>query len=383
VKWIAALTVLVFLAIPSREVDADHDKFEFKWPWRPTSSATITTYPFSGVHGCYPDGESPYECVAAYDLGIGDRAVVNAKYGAVNAVNVTDGACGSTLGFGTNVDVAGVIYAHLESVTSIALHDVLLQGDQLGVQGESGNVLPCPGGEHLHWGQTIPNTPGVDGGSGQSTNSVIGEFSTMGATLRDYYRTRPFGGWATVGWTHKHCPGTCTLNMTANLTWGRMQDFRIHPDFLGEQFQTVHVAAWDQTHAYLVDSFFWAAWAGGANTVSNPGGEKWPIGMARQERASCPAGSSPSCISFQKFHLGYVWMNSSAVRAAVYCIDIDSNGSTGFGDYVPLLGAWNAQGPPNQSSNWNPQADFDGNNTVGFVDLTRLNASWNAVCRPA
>jgi hypothetical protein len=66
-----------------------------------------------------------------------------------------------------------------------------------------------------------------------SSNSIIGEFSTAGATLRNYYINH--GSWNTIGWTHAICPGVCTLDMTANKSWGRMQDFQHDPDPLGAQ----------------------------------------------------------------------------------------------------------------------------------------------------
>jgi hypothetical protein len=55
------------------------ESFHYKWPFLWNTSATITTYPFSGVHGCPRD--ATHECVAAYDLVIGNGAVAAGSEG--------------------------------------------------------------------------------------------------------------------------------------------------------------------------------------------------------------------------------------------------------------------------------------------------------------
>ena len=128
-----------------------------------------------------------------------------------------------------------------------------------------GHVLPCEyptdqRGAHLHWEfRGSSSVPVINGGSSASTNSVAGEFSASGSTLRAYYQSH--GGWGNIGWTIDLANG---LNMFPNAKWGRMQDFQHHPDGFGGQNNTIHVPAWNPTQAYLVDSTFWAAWAGGA-----------------------------------------------------------------------------------------------------------------------
>lgn len=153
--------------------------------------------------------------------------------------------------------------------------------------------------------------------------TVIGGGDAFGTTLRNYYAAH--GGWANIGWTHKHCPGTCTLDMTADMTWGRMQDFQHDPDGFGGTFDTIQVPVWDQTHAYLVDSVFWPAWAAGG---------RYPIGIAIAGRGSCPAGSSASCVSYQKFHLGLVSMDSFTGRHAVFCPDLNGDQRVKLADLI-------------------------------------------------
>jgi len=369
-KSILSLIGLVGVLVTAGTVQADHDEYEYKWPWRPTTAGTITTYPYSGVHGCYPNGEWPFECVAAYDVVISDLAVINAVYGDVEGVELTDGDCGPDEGFGTFVQVSGVVYAHLASA-SVSEGAIAFQGDQLGVQGGSGNVLPCPGGDHLHWGQSIPGAGQIDGGSATSTNSLIGEFSASGATLRTYYKTH--GAWNTIGWTHEHCPGTCTLNMTANKAWGRMQDFRHHPDGFGGEFNAIHVANWDQTQAHLVGSIFWAWWAAGGTDKL---GILRPLGMALQERGSCPSGSTPLCISFQRFHLGYVWMDALTGRHGVFCPDVrpPTDGYFSLIDVSWVLGK--------SGSTSSPREDINGSGAVTLADASLMLAAQTDPCRP-
>jgi hypothetical protein len=107
--------------------------------------------------------------------------------------------------------------------------------------------------------------------------------------------------------------------MTANLVWGRMQDFDHDPDIYGSHFATIHVANWDATHAYRVASLFWTPWAIGG---LDKGGLRRPLSMARQESGSCPSGSTPSCVTYQRFHLGFTWLNSSGIADSAFCPDV-------------------------------------------------------------
>ncbi len=240
--------LLVHGANPATALSAS---FHYKWPYRWDTSAVTTTYPYSGVHGCQPGGE----CVAAYDLVIANNFVASSSAGtAFVSGGFLQGECRSNGGYGNFVDIDGVRYAHLDSF-ALANGASVLQGDQVGVQGSTGYVIPCPGGVHLHWEFRSGTVPTIDGGSATSSNSVIGEYSTAGATLRAYYQAH--GGWNGIGWTYKHCPGTCTLDMTANRSWGRMQDFQHDPDGFGGTFDTLHVANANPSQAYLVDSVFW------------------------------------------------------------------------------------------------------------------------------
>lgn len=279
--------------------------------------------------------------------------------------------CGADLHYGNYVDIAGIRYAHLSVLApSIAVGTTLLQGDGVGTEGATGHVLPCnsptdQSGIHLHWEFRDGSVPTIDGGSGTSSNSVIGEYSTAGNTLRAYYQSH--GGWGSIGWTNNLGAG---LNMFANKSWGRVQDFRHDPDFLGGEFNTIHVANWAPNQGYLVDSVFWAAWAGGG---AKRAGGVHPIGMATQERGPCPSGSTPACISYQAFHLGFVWMDGFTGRHAVFCPDANGNGSVALGDVLFVLSFVGGS---------NPLYDINGSGFVLLGDVLETLAEVSTRCKP-
>jgi hypothetical protein len=269
-------------------------------------------------------------------------------------------------------------YGHLSSI-GVANGTQLLQGDQLGGEGNTGNSYQCQ--PHLHWQPgTLPayingvavsglSLTNYGGPSGANTNSVIGEYSTAGLALRTYYTNH--GGWNSIGWTHKHCPGTCTLNMTNNLAWGRMQDFRHDPDGYGGTFNTIHVSSWDQTHAHLVDSVFWQAWAVGGRDMN---GDVHPIGMAKADRGSCPPGSA-SCLWYQPFDVGFVYMNGVTGVGGVFCPDVNGDREVTIVDISieadrPLM-------PPNPPTT----IDVDGDNMITILDLTLMAGDFLHDCR--
>jgi hypothetical protein len=358
---IAGLCILGAIASGTATVAALSSSFHYKWPYRWNTSAAITTLPFQGFHGCYPNGAPAYECVAAYDLVVASGSVAAANEGtAFVQGGFLPGECRSDGHYGNFVDIDGVRYGHLDAFAGgVATGANLLQGDEVGVQGSTGNVLPCPGGVHLHWEFLgASSVPVINGGSSTSTNSAIGEYSASGATLRTYYRTH--GSWNGIGWTYEHCPGTCTLDMTANKTWGRMQDFQHDPDGFGGTFDTIHVATWDQTHAYLVDSVFWQAWSAGGQDQN---GVVHPIGMAKAERGACPPGSSAECLFYQPFHLGFVWMDSYTGRHAVFCPDLNGDRIVDLTDLTIEAGQYLEQPAP-------PAVEVDGEDDL--VDMTDL-----------
>jgi hypothetical protein len=356
---------------------ASHDRFVYKLPCHNPSACYVTQL-------AHVNNALDFDPLGSAGLG----TIPAMSEGVVDSVNNQPTSCNG-IGLGKTVVVKDLngrmtTYAHLSSI-AVQQGTAVLQGDALGVEGNTGNSYQCA--PHLHWepGGSLPGyiddvlvsslTANPTNYGSSNTNSVVGEYSTPGASLRAYYAGH--GGWSTIGWTHAHCPGTCTLHMTNNRAWGRMQDFRHHVDPLGGQFNTIHVADWHQTQAYLVDSMFWQTWAAGALQNS---GNVHPISMARQDRGSCPSGSTPVCASYQRFHLGYVWMNALTGRAAEFCPDLSGatrgvpNGVVSFID-VNFVLDW-----AGNSTNHYP--DTSGEGVVSLLDVNEVLGEVGKHCKP-
>jgi hypothetical protein len=259
---------------------------------------------------------------------VASREIVSSQEGTVTDASNTVSTCDANGHLGTYVYVDNIKYGHLSSIApGVTVGAHLLQGDAIGVQGNTGNTLPPTCGEHLHWefggvryGDPLPT---IDGGSGVSTNSVIGEYSQSGATLRQAFVDH--GGWGSVGWTVNLGSG---LNMAQDFSWGKLQDFQHDPDGLGGGTNnTLTVRASDQTHAYLVDSVFWATWA-----AANP-----RLGLPLADRGACPVGFSRLCLSYQPFQFGFVWMDVFTGRTAVFCPDVSHNGVFDSNDIALIM----------------------------------------------
>jgi hypothetical protein len=84
---LVASVVLCLIAVARvLSVSAEHDSFRFKWPWGDTTSAVVTSYPFTGVHTCEdieePDGPDG-SCTNAFDFVIADDIVRSSTQGVV------------------------------------------------------------------------------------------------------------------------------------------------------------------------------------------------------------------------------------------------------------------------------------------------------------
>ena len=333
---------------------ADDNKYQYKFPCFNPSTCYVTQL----AHG----SGNALDFDPSGSAGLG--GIAGMAEGTVIFVSSVQDTCSwpSTHGYGIHAIISDIhgrssIYAHLSNL-GVGTNAALLQGDQVGVEGNTGYSANCA--PHLHWEPgTLPayiNGVAVSGlGLGNygssNTNSVIGEYIASGATARQYYKDR--GGWNSIGWTHDLGGG---LNMFANRSWGRMQDFRHHPDGFGGQFNTIHVANWNTGQAFLVDSVFWQQWAIGGTAT---GGGRIPISMALEERrGSCPSRAPASCSSYQRFHLGYVWMDVFSGRTAVFCPDVTRDGWIDLADVLQVLAFFGFVDP------WN---DINGD---GEVDLT-------------
>ena len=353
--------------------DADQVQYQYKFPCYWGGSCWVTQL----AHGT----PSALDFDPLGSAGLGD--IPSMAEGTVTFVDASTTSCTyyhGVHGYGIHAIVSDFhgqspLYAHLSSV-GVTEDTQVLQGDRLGQEGNTGYSAACA--PHLHWQpdglpayiNSVPLwTLTLGDRQASNTNSVIGEYSAYGLALRTYYTAH--GGWANIGWTHKHCPGTCTLDMTANKTWGRMQDFQHDVDFLGGEFDTIQVPVWDQAHAFLVDSIFWQAWAAGGPDSS---GLPHPIGMATTERGSCPAGSSPACIGYQKFHVGFVWMDQYATRQAIFCPDLNGDQRVTLAELIIEAGQYELPPVP-------PAVEITGDNyKVDLADLIAISSVYLVDC---
>ncbi|MEX1255540.1 MAG: M23 family metallopeptidase [Dehalococcoidia bacterium] len=396
---------IALLALPD-DAAASHESYQFKWPYRPGASHPTTRHPFENGHG------------NAWDVVIGDNSVVASAEGTITAVtsqydpNTCDAEDGG--GFGNYVQVRTntsqgertLTYAHLSS-TGATQDARVLQGDPLGVQGKTGHTRgsepPNNCGTHLHF-QFNPSRPAsIDGQSvtsdsvdaGTSTNSVVGNFSFPGAAIRTrYYNLGAFyPSWAVVGrtaditGTQQGCaPGSyCRLQVhevptLAQGHWGAEQTFRLHLDSSGFQDSSLQVGRWAVSDAYWVRPAFYFA-----QRLSSPS-----IGLALQDQiGQFPGVCAPAltCLVYQRFHLGYLWVSSVYGMVTRYCPDVAPFGSLDYAvtaaDMAAVVTHFGLTDERLAYEPW-PDAwyDLDGDGAVALSDMLLMVIGFGEVCYP-
>ncbi len=108
----------------------------------------------------------------------------------------------------------------------------------------------------------------------------------------------------------------------------------------------------------------------------NNGGLR-PLAMATGERAPCPAGWSPACISYQPFQLGFVWMDALTGRTAVFCPDVTGDGVVSIFDISKVASVYGQPAPPPPA----PVVDINGDGVINIFDLAGVSAGYGRVCR--
>ncbi|MGB6836480.1 MAG: hypothetical protein WBF66_02105 [Dehalococcoidia bacterium] len=417
-------------------VGAEQVDFRFKWPWRPleTTAVAVTTLPYSGVHDCQSGS-----CTDAYDFVISDDRVISSAEGTViqRVDSIDPQTCIAEQGLGncakvlvptpTEVNPASTIqvwYGHLQSVSAPPVNGTILQGDPVGIQGITGYTIGndygwngtswgyhC--GRHLHF-EFYPSSPSnpqrpdkIDGQNTKptispplvSTNSGIGQYWYYGTTnwpIRNKYIAK--GGWDglnpsdpadDMGWTsdpqRSGLPSPQALYVHTYRVWGFEQNFRHDPDPWGRQVEGLYEADWSPGTAYLVDSPFWEAWEFGAWV----GSAYWSISIPRGDIGSCPGGSAPICLLYQRFHLGYIWMDRVYTGVqAVWCPDVfgDDYAVNIIGDVLAVLeyaGTYQG-GPPNANGKYyDPWYDMDGDGAINITtDVLLVVAAAGDYCYP-
>jgi hypothetical protein len=405
----ALLLVSVAMAVLARPDDAaaSHDSYQFKWPYPPGVSHPTTRHPFENGHG------------NAWDVVIGDNSVLASAEGTIAAVtsqydpNSCDAEDGG--GFGNYVQVRTntaqgertLTYAHL-STTRAVQGARLLQGDPIGVQGKTGHTRgsepPNNCGTHLHF-QFDPSRPStIDGQSvtsdsvnaGNSTNLVVGNFSFPGAAIRrKYYNLGAvFPSWAVVGWTadvtgaQQGCGlgSYCRLQVHAMPDpleghWGAEQTFRVHPDASGFQDSSIQAGRWAVNDAHWVRPPFYFA-----QRLSRPS-----IGLAINDqigRFPLVCEAALTCLTYQRFHVGYLWVSSVYGIVTRYCPDVAPFGFLDYAVTAADIGAVaNNFGLTDDRMLYEPWSaawyDLDGDGAIAASDLLLVASGFGARCYPS
>lgn len=380
---------LVGVAVP-QDVAGDpalSDRFRYKFPCGPGGGCWVTQTQHVNNALDFDIGGSAY-----------DGTIRAMSEGTVVALNEPYPECTwpyiHTLGRWVIVqDVASraTVYGHMAE-SYVGVEDYVLQGDALGVEGNAGYSADCE--VHLHWepGGSLPEYIDDHLTSSlcapceyESTNSRIGGFSGPDLAIRDKYFAIGVAAsnwsWNVVGWTANASRG---LDVHGFRTWGWEQNFRHDPDAWGREWKGIYVGVWSPAVAYYVDSPFWQAWEFGAWVSS----QYWSISIPRADIGGCPPGSDPICLFYQRFHLGYIWMDTYTGVEAVWCPDVfgDDYAVNIIGDVAAVLeyaGTYQG-GPPNANGKYyDPWYDMDGDGAITIVtDVLLVVAASGYYCYP-
>ena len=151
----ASISYPLFSVPSSASSDIHLPAGEFwRLPWKADSSHSVGGYGYGeGTHASTWDRYG-----LDFDMQFG-QYIMNVQEGKVVDVRPRAEGCCATCGYGKYVDIldaSGVVirYAHLSS-TQLTEEDKgkawVLPGWALGRAGDTGNVIPCPGGYHLHF----------------------------------------------------------------------------------------------------------------------------------------------------------------------------------------------------------------------------------------
>jgi hypothetical protein len=388
------------------------DAFQHKWPWLPGVGYTITTLPYQENHCCGStcNNGSPGSCTDAYDFVIANDDVRSSVQGVIAASETEVHECGPNLHYGnyalvqTNYhQVTYVTYAHLETVTQTT--GTIYQGDYVGRQGETGNVIPCPGGKHLHFGFDPARPALIDNRATDfttknpdppltSTNSPAGEDANLTPfpAIRGEYILR--GGW-TFGWTHDvgrpGLPFPQGLYVHNYRTWGWEQTFANNPYYTGAIELGLYVGAWGQGVSQPIHQYYWPTWNAGGVVPNRSPPVYYAISLPTSDFEDCPPGSASTCAGYQLYHLGYMWNDWSANIHAVWCPDVGipadptKDGAVNMQEVVAVLHYVGCEqgGPPNSNgAYYDPWFDMNGDAAVNFQDVVMVLNGVGYSCYP-
>lgn len=260
-SWKLALLFALVLSVFSLSqitVSADDDQFRYKFPCLPADACYVTTlahvgnaFDFDPRGGCGPQGSLCAGLIPAVSEGTFVRYETQSTSCTgvgLGRLAVIDDIYGNRLK-----------YAHLSVFGSLVPGQRVMQGDIVGIEGNTGNTLNCQ--YHLHL-EGISTTSYIDGVATSSitagptlytsTNSQVGSTDPSNApgfairqVFKDFGNAFGPGGssWGLFGWTadlnpvHQGCaPNSfCQLYVHGELDpqsgpWGFVQNFMKHPE---------------------------------------------------------------------------------------------------------------------------------------------------------
>ncbi len=342
----------IALVLGATPGEATHDLYAYKMPCVPGDACYVTNL-------AHPTNAFDFD-----PLGSAGRGnIINVSQGSFSGYVTQSSECTWPDDHGLGMyavvsDVHGrtMTYAHLSSFGNLSVGSTVVQGDKIGVEGNTGYAASCQ--DHLHL-EGIATVAGIDGTaisdfvccstSYASTNSLIGGGILLGAgAVRIRERYVALGGWGNVGWTHAIAPGSgdcasstlpyctvgcgvphCRLNVhyypNVNVGhWGSIQTFRLHPDAAGHENVALTWHRWSGANiAFRVnrDTGFFAAWVNGGQNPLAPG-PYHDMGLPIEVRTG----------SYQRFHVGYIKI-FFPYTAARFCPDVAGGLTPGPGDY--------------------------------------------------
>ncbi len=396
-----ALVVVGGMLIATPTTEATDDQFRYKFPCEPQDVCWLT----NDAHG------------GAYDFVVGPPGGEAADVRAVSEgtfVRYDSQANECTWETSPNDPNAGkhaivndihgrtVIYAHLAAFGSFQPGQRVMQGDSIGLQGNTGRTVNCA--EHLHLGGVVGAGyfDGVDEDTLEhvdphqqytSTNSVIGDITSPGAAIRDSYIAS--GGWGNVGrtaarsGTEAGCPATfplCALYVhyvphPAEGHWGSRMEFRRHPT---DGYGAIMAGRWNIDEAFWVWVPFYNKWRAGGQS---PTGTVHNIGIPLMNRtAADPFLCGAPCLAYQRFHVGYIRETEADGVQAFFCPDVyPAYPGQDYSVTVSDIGAVvQAFGETDDPEPWEPWADawydIDGDGGVVGNDISAVVAAFGALC---
>ena len=414
---LAALLVVSAALLTQSTTEADHDRFQYKFPCRAWSVEQDECELTQGAHGnaydlvIYPPaGESP----GIY--AISEGTFVGYLSDADQCTWFTDPVTPNAGKFAVVDDIHGrrLIYAHLSTFGDLQEGQRVLQGDFIGLQGDTGRTQEC--GDHLHLGGIV-GVAYIDGVSSSefvnvhphptfaSTNAPVGASNSPGEAIRERYLDlgSASSSWSVVGWTeyfstdNAGCGSSLPCRLYVSYVpdplaghWGSRQDFRNHPAEGGFQYSSIMVGRWAMNDAYWVRPLFYTAWVFRGQVAGTS--TRFNIGMPLMDRSEVPSDACPAssgCVRYQRFHLGYIWEHQVDGISTVFCPDIHpaypyQDGAVTVGDIGAVIGKFgrNDAGLAPYASWFDAWYDIDGDGAITIGDIGRVVQGFGQVCRP-